>query len=95
MRPAPDGRLRLLRPTDRLLAWGRAVLSSYYDVLQDLYPDPGYGLAVAPDPAFHLARRRVSIEVFGVIACFRHGPALGAMLSMTGMRRPPRWPPPA
>jgi len=46
------------------------VLSSYYDVLQDLYPEPGYGLAVARDPAFHLAQRRVSIEVLEVIARF-------------------------
>jgi hypothetical protein len=116
------------------------VLSSYYDVLQNLYPEPGYGLAVALDPAFHLAQRRVSIEVLEVIALFtaanrdltyrmargwrrsrpgrqtrhpdlaipvdggrpqvrapliRHGPALGAMLSMTGVSRPPTWPPPA
>ena len=69
-RPAADGRLRLLRPTDKLLDWDRSVLSSYYDVLQDLYPDPGYAPAVARDPAFHRAQRRVSLAMFGVIARF-------------------------
>lgn len=69
-RPAADGRLRLLRPTDKLLAWDRAVLSSYYDVLHDLYPEPGYGPAVARHPDFHLAQRRVSVETFDVIARF-------------------------
>ncbi|WP_286134608.1 hypothetical protein [Methylobacterium sp. Leaf123] len=68
--PAADGRLRLVRPTDRLLAWDRAVMSSYYDVLQELYPDPGYGLAVARDPAFHLAQRRGAVEMFDVVARF-------------------------
>ncbi len=69
-RSAADGRLRLLRPTDKLLAWDRAVMSSYYAVLQGLYPAPGYGPAVACDPAFHLAQRRVSLAMFGVVARF-------------------------
>ncbi len=69
-RPAADGRLRLLVPTDKLLAWDRVLLSSYYGVLQDLYPDPGYGPAVACDPALHWAHRRVSVATFDVIGRF-------------------------
>ncbi|MCJ2029213.1 hypothetical protein MKK50_07320 [Methylobacterium sp. J-043] len=69
-RPTADGRLRLLVPTDKLLAWDRALLSSYYSVLQELYPEPGYGLAVSRDPAFHLAHRRVSVGMFDVIGRF-------------------------
>lgn len=69
-RPAAYGRLRLLVPTEKLLAWDRVLLSSYYGVLQDLYPDPGYGLAVTCDPALHLAQRRVSVGMFDVIGRF-------------------------
>ncbi|GEL44398.1 hypothetical protein MEX01_49890 [Methylorubrum extorquens] len=69
-RPDADGRLRLLVPTDKLLAWDRVLLSSYYGVLQDLYPDPGYGPAVARDPTLHLAQRRVAVVTFDVIGRF-------------------------
>lgn len=69
-RPDADGRLRLLVPTDKLLAWDRVLLSSYYGVLQNLYPDPGYAPAVARDPTFHLAQRRVSVGMFHVIGRF-------------------------
>lgn len=67
---AADRRLRLLRPTERLLAWDREAMASYYDALQILYPDPGYGPAVARDPALHLAQRRSALAMFPVIAGF-------------------------
>lgn len=69
-RVAADGRLRLLRPTDRLLAWDREVMGVYYDSLQILYPDPGYGMAVARDPEFHRIQRRVSTSYLPQISGF-------------------------
>lgn len=65
-----DGRLRLLRPTEKLLAWDRELLGPYYGALQRLYPEPGYGPAVARDPDVHLAQRRCAVEIFPVIGAF-------------------------
>lgn len=67
-----DGRLRLLRPTERLLDWDRAVMEAYYESLQILYPEPGYGMALAQDPHFHLTQRRVSTRYFSQVAAFMH-----------------------
>jgi hypothetical protein len=69
-RPAFDGRLRFLRPTEKLLAWDREVLCTYYDALEMLYPVPGYGPAIAREPDFHLAQRRAAVRMFDVIARF-------------------------
>ncbi|AWN38372.1 hypothetical protein DK427_23730 [Methylobacterium radiodurans] len=71
-RVATDGRVRLLRPTDKLLAWDRQTLKSYYDVLQALYPEPGYGPAVACDLTFQRAHRKGALAVFPAIGKFLH-----------------------
>ncbi|ACS41439.1 MULTISPECIES: hypothetical protein [Methylorubrum] len=44
-----------------------------------------------PDPAAPVDGGRPQVRA----PLIRRGPALGAMLSMTGMSRPPTWPPPA
>lgn len=67
-RAPADGRLRLLKPTDKLLAWDRHVLAPYYDALQSLYPEPGY--VPTRDPGFHLALRRASVRYLGPVAGF-------------------------
>lgn len=69
-RVVADGRLRLLKPTEKLLAWDREVIAPYYEALQLLYPEPGYGLPIARDPEFHLAQRRCAVEIFPVIGNF-------------------------
>ncbi|TNC09916.1 hypothetical protein FF100_25345 [Methylobacterium terricola] len=69
-RPEADGRLRLLRPTETLLAWERAVRASYYGVLDALYPVPGYGFALVQDPGFQKAQAAASLTVFDVIGRF-------------------------
>ncbi len=69
-RPAEDGRVRLLRPTERLLAWDREVLASYYSALRLLYPETGYGPALDRDPAFQRAQRGVATTMFPVIGRF-------------------------
>lgn len=71
-RVATDGRVRLLRPTDKLLTWDRQTLKSYYDVLQALYPEPGYGPAVACDLTFQRAHRKGALVVFPAIGKFLH-----------------------
>lgn len=71
-RAAADGRVRLLRPTEKLLAWDRAMFGPYYEALQTLYPEPGYGPAVARDPDFQIAVRGSSLEIFPVIGTFLH-----------------------
>lgn len=69
-RAPEDGRVRLLRPTERLLAWDREVLASYYGILRLLYPETGYGLPLARDPAFHRTQRGVATTMFPVIGRF-------------------------
>ncbi|UHC17162.1 hypothetical protein LRS73_04415 [Methylobacterium currus] len=66
-RAEADGRLRLLYPTEPLLAWERAVRASYYGVLDALYPAPGYGFALVQDPGFQRAQSAASLTVFDVI----------------------------
>lgn len=65
-----DGRLRLLKPTEQLLEWDRAVLASYYESLRILYPDPGYRLPIARDREFHIAMRKTSTRYIQNIADF-------------------------
>lgn len=67
-RSEADGRLRLLKPTDKLLAWDSGVLVPYYDALHALYPEPGYD--AIRDPGFHLAQRRTAVRYFASLAGF-------------------------
>lgn len=36
-----DSRVRLIRPTEELLAWDREWIAAHYAALETLYPDPG------------------------------------------------------
>lgn len=69
-RAPEDGRVRLLRPTERLLAWDREVVASYYGILRLLYPETGYALPMARDPGFQRAQRGVATTIFPIIGGF-------------------------
>ncbi len=60
--PAPrDGRVRLLKPTARMLAHDRDWLAAHYAPLTVLSPHVDYSAAINRDPAFQVAQRRASI----------------------------------
>ncbi|WP_375454853.1 hypothetical protein [uncultured Methylobacterium sp.] len=61
--PSSDRRLRILAPTERMLAHDRDWLAVHYRPLDILHPDPGYGPALDGDPAFQRAHRRISIQM--------------------------------
>jgi hypothetical protein len=64
-RVAPqDRRVRILVPTEKLIAQDQDFLVSHHLPLQILFPDPGYALIVGRDPAFQLKERLVSTELF-------------------------------
>jgi DNA-binding MarR family transcriptional regulator len=64
-RVAPqDRRVRILVPTEKLIAQDQDFLVSHHLPLQILFPDPGYALILARDPAFQLKERLVSTELF-------------------------------
>ncbi|MFN3537668.1 MAG: hypothetical protein ACK4Y4_09500, partial [Brevundimonas sp.] len=63
--PSPvDGRVRLLRPTDRTLAHDQDWLLAHYRPLACLFGEAGYELPLARDPAFQQAQRRIATEFF-------------------------------
>jgi hypothetical protein len=55
-----DRRIRILQPTDKMIAQDQDWLVSHYVPLQVLYPDPGYGPIMQRDPAFQRMHRLVS-----------------------------------
>jgi DNA-binding MarR family transcriptional regulator len=59
-----DRRVRILMPTDKMLAQDQDWLVSHYVPLQVLYPDPGYGLIMQRDPAFQQTHRLVATSLF-------------------------------
>lgn len=65
-----DGRLRLLQPTDKLLAWESTRVASYYGILDALYPNSGYAYAARRNPAFLRAQHTASTSIFGIIGNF-------------------------
>lgn len=65
-----DGRIRLIKPSDRLASWHEAMTASYYGILDRLYPTPGYGLAVARDAEVLRAQRIVAKSTFAAIGRF-------------------------
>jgi hypothetical protein len=56
-----DGRVRLLRPTPRMMALDREWLFYNYVPLHVMFPD-GYAEPIARDPAFQRAQRLVALE---------------------------------
>ena len=66
-RAAPqDRRIRILTPTEKMIAQDQDFLVSHHLPLQILFPDPGYGLIMTRDPAFQLKQRLVSRDLFAL-----------------------------
>ena len=57
-----DRRLRILRPTEAMLAHDRDWIAAHYAPLALLNPHNDYSLALRRDPAFQIAQRRVSFD---------------------------------
>jgi hypothetical protein len=53
-----DNRVRILTPTERLLAHDRAHLAAYHRFLHELYPERGYDWTLRQDPRVQLAIRK-------------------------------------
>jgi hypothetical protein len=64
-RAAPeDQRIRILTPTPKMIAQDQTFLVSHYLPLQILFPQPGYRPIMERAPAFQLAQRRASADLF-------------------------------
>ena len=64
-RVAPqDRRVRILLPTEKLIAQDQDFLVSHHLPLQILFPDPGYAPIMTRDRAFQLKERLVSVDLF-------------------------------
>ncbi len=77
-----DKRIRVLKPTERLIAHDRAYIAALYQPLIILFPERGYEPVVRRDPRLHLAIRRVGFFEFPIATAFisRH-PAIMMFLS--------------
>ncbi|MGY4363971.1 hypothetical protein ACVW1A_000036 [Bradyrhizobium sp. LB1.3] len=77
-----DKRIRILKPTERLLAHDRAYVAALYQPLDILFPDRGYEPLVRRDPHVHLAMRRIGSLEFPIVTAFigRH-PAIMMFLA--------------
>lgn len=64
VRAPRDRRIRLLRPTQKMIAQDQDWLRSHYAPLQILFPKPGYGRILQRDPAFQRMQRLVSASFF-------------------------------
>jgi hypothetical protein len=60
---AADRRVRILTPTEKMIAQDQDFLVSHYVPLQILFPDPGYAPIMSRDHAFQLKQRQVSVGV--------------------------------
>lgn len=78
-----DGRAHILRPTEKMLATDREWLAVFHAPLAVLYPDDaGYRAAMAHDPAYQAAYRRVSLSTLSFADKIVSGnPAIGFFLS--------------
>lgn len=67
--PAPiDRRVRILKPTQKMILQDQDWLESHYIPLQVLFPNPGYAFIMQRHPAFHLTQRVVSRSLFPLAA---------------------------
>jgi hypothetical protein len=82
-----DRRLRILRPTARMLDQDQDWLVSHYVPLQVLYPDPGYGPIMRRDRAFQRTHRLVASGLFPYAAQLlaRHPTMVRFMTREAGM----------
>lgn len=64
VRASKDRRVRILRPTKKMIAQDQDWLVSHYLPLQVLYPQPGYARIMRRDPTFQRAQRLVSASFF-------------------------------
>ncbi|AWN39040.1 hypothetical protein DK427_15505 [Methylobacterium radiodurans] len=79
-----DSRVRLLCPTEKLLAWDREWMAAHYAALDLLYPEPGFPLARQRDAAFQTAHAKCAIDAFdGIIAMIWSNMDLVFFLSST------------
>jgi len=66
-RVAPqDRRVRILMPTEKMIAQDQDFLVSHHLPLQILFPNPGYALIMTREPAFQLKQRLVSRDLFAL-----------------------------
>lgn len=73
--PAADKRMRILRPTDRLIAHDRDHLATYHRFLLDLYPGRGYEWTIGKDPRAQVAIRKAALrDTPQAMAFMRHAP---------------------
>lgn len=72
---AADRRVRILAPTERMLAHDRAWLAAHYAPLAHLSPDHDYAPALRGDPAYQVAHRRTSLAFMAVGARLMLGEA--------------------
>lgn len=82
-----DRRLRILRPTAKMIAQDQDWLVSHYLPLQVLYPRPGYAPIIQRDSAFQLTQRLVAASLFPYAAQLmaRHPMMLQFMTREAGM----------
>ena len=65
-----DRRVRILTPSEKMLAHDRDWLAAFYTPLEIMFPDPGYAYAIRRDPAFQKAQRAVALQLSGLSAQF-------------------------
>jgi DNA-binding MarR family transcriptional regulator len=85
-RTAPqDGRVRILKPTNKLITQDQDFLIAHYRPLAILFPDPGYAPIMKRDLAFQLTQRLVSASLFANAAqIMARNPIMMLFLSRNG-----------
>jgi hypothetical protein len=63
-----DRRVRILKPTEKMLAHDRAWLVAHYLPLTILYPQNDYSLAMRSDPAFQIALGKTAVRLLPMVA---------------------------
>jgi hypothetical protein len=63
-----DGRVRILRPTEKLRAHDREWMAAHFAPLTILYPQHDYGPVMRRDPQFQTAFRRASVPFLPIAA---------------------------
>lgn len=82
--PSADNRVRILRPTQQLIAYDRDHLAIYHRVLLALYPGRGYEWTLREDGDVHLAFRRASFHTMRPTRTFTRDEPMMLFLSRDG-----------